>query len=99
MRVTPLAEASGSSSPFWDAVRSMVRTSPSLDSRSSSVVVANRLRSNKMRSSTSSSSDGRVSTVVSIAAKSGRSKSGRMSTSAVNSTSSPSSSLVISISG
>ena len=73
--------------------------SPACTGRSTPRSDANRSRSPAMYSSTSSGVTSALSTVTDMAARSGRSNLGWMSTSAVNASSCPSSSRVISTSG
>ena len=95
----PSVLASGTSSPLTVADRSIETKSPVSAARSTPVRVPKRFCSDSSSALTSSSSISMASTVRVSAEKSGRSISGRMSTSAVNTSSSLSSSLVISISG
>ncbi len=96
---SPSVLASGTSSPSTVADRSMDTKSPSSTDRSTPVRVPNRARSDCSSLSMSSSLTSIGSTVTFRALRSGSVISGRMSTSAVNTSSWPSSILVISISG
>ena len=96
---SPSVLASGTSSPSTVADRSIETKSPSSTARSTPVRVPNRARSDCSSLSMSSSLTSIGSTVTLRALRSGSVISGRMSTSAVNTSSWPSSILVISISG
>ena len=94
-----MVEASGTSSPSTVADRSTLTKSPIWAGRGTPVRVPKRARNESSCSETSASSTTIGSTVTASSPKAGTMISGRTSTSAVKVSSSPSSSLVTSISG